>query len=146
VLVVDDYPDAAESLGLLLRLWGYDVRVAATGLDALNLAPVYLPHVVLSELRMQGLSGYQMAQRLRENAALQQAVFIALTTLGREADRKRSQEASFAHHLIKPADPSELRELLLRAAKVFARPQAETPRHDPAAGWENLLPHQGCDL
>ena len=131
VLVVDDYPDAAESLGLLLRLWGYDVQVVATGLDALNLAPVYRPHIVLSELRMPGLNGYQMAQRLREKAELQQAIFIALTTLGRETDRKRSREASFAHHLTKPADPSELRKLLQYAAKLVAKTLAEEPRHVP---------------
>jgi CheY-like chemotaxis protein len=133
VLVVDDYRDAAESLGLLLRLWGYDVQVATTGLDALNLAPIYRPHIVLSELRMPGLNGFQMARRLRENAELQQAVFIALTTLGQEMDRKSSREASFAHHVLKPADPSELRQLLQYAARLVEKTLAEEARHDSGA-------------
>ena len=107
VLVVDGYPDAADSTALLLRLWGYDVQVAYTGPAALDIAPVYLPDIVLTELCLPGADGFRLARRLRG-----QAVLVALTGLGPEPYRRRAREEGFSHYLVKPVEPQQLREVL----------------------------------
>jgi CheY-like chemotaxis protein len=116
VLVVDDYPDAAESLALLLRLWGHDVRMAATGPAAL--AQAYRPDVVFSEVRLAGLSGYQVAQRCRASSMARTPVLVAVTTQGQQADRQRAREAGFDLYLTKPADPAQVEALVGHAAQV----------------------------
>ncbi len=107
VLVVDSYPDAADSIALLLGLWGYDVRVAYTGPAALDLARTFLPDVVLTELSLRGTPFSQVARHLPV-----QAVLVALTGLSDAAHRRRAREAGCSHFLVKPADPDELREVL----------------------------------
>jgi CheY-like chemotaxis protein len=125
VLVVDDYPEAAESLAVLLRLWGPDVRTAATGPVAVALAQAYRPDVVFSEVRLAGLSGYQVAQRCRASSMGRPPLLVALTTQGRQADRRRAREAGFDHYLIKPADPATVEALVGHAAQAVeaARPE-----------------------
>src|SRR5260370_23719312 len=98
VLVVDANADAANSTALLLRLWRYDVQVAYTGPNGLETARRFVPDVVLAELCLPGLDGYQLAQCLRHE--LVGVTLIALTGLGQPADRRRSMECGYAHHLL----------------------------------------------
>jgi len=114
VLIVDGYADAADSLGLLLETWGVQARQAYTGPEALAVAPEYRPDVVFSEICLPGLDGCRLAQRLRAERGW--VTLIALTGLGREADKVRPREAGFAHHLVKPADPGAIHRLLALAA------------------------------
>jgi CheY-like chemotaxis protein len=116
ILVVDDNRDAAESLGLLLRARGHDVRTAADGVSGLAAAAAFRPDVALLDLGMPRLSGCDLARRLRGQAWGRGLVLIALTGWGQEEDRRRTQEAGFDHHLVKPADPDALQALFARTA------------------------------
>ncbi len=115
ILVVEDNPDAAQALSELLELWGYEVAVAVDGMTALRVVESFRPDVVLMDIGLPGMDGYELARRLRERPDLEGAHFIALTGYGQEADRRRSAEAGFDDHLTKPADPGVLRELLANA-------------------------------
>jgi PAS domain S-box-containing protein len=113
VLVVDDHADAADSLAVLLRMEGHDVRVARNGPAAVEAAQADPPDVVLLDLGMPGMDGFEVARRLRQGPAAKTFI-AALTGWGQEEDRRRTREAGFDHHLVKPADPDDLRELLAR--------------------------------
>lgn len=112
VLVVDDNPDAAESLALVLRAAGHDARVAWNGLDALDIARESPPDVVLLDLGMPCMNGYETAHRFRADPATRSAMLVAVTGWGSEEDRKRTQAAGFVRHLVKPVDPDQLLALL----------------------------------
>jgi PAS domain S-box-containing protein len=112
VLVVDDNVDAAESVALLVRLWGHDVRVAYTGPEALQAAEEYQPEVVVLDIGLPGMNGYEVAGRLRQQPRFQKTLLVAVTGYGQEEDRRRSEEAGFGHHLTKPVDPAALEKLL----------------------------------
>ena len=112
VLIVDDNRDAAESLALLLQLSGYDVRTAHDGLSALQTLDDYTPAVVLLDIGMPGMDGYEVARRVREKPGLQDILLVALTGWGQEEDRRRSNQAGFDRHLVKPVDPEVLHGLL----------------------------------
>jgi signal transduction histidine kinase len=116
VLVVDDNRDGAESLAMLLRLWGHEVRVAYDGPSALRLAEAERPEVVLLDIGLPGMDGYQVARRLRERSGGARQLLVALTGYGQGEDRRRSQQAGFDHHLVKPLDPDELQRLLTARA------------------------------
>ena len=108
VLVVDDNPDAAESLALVLGQAGHAVRVAGDGLAALDAARETRPEVVLLDLGMPGMNGFEAARRLREDPAARPALLVAVTGWSSDDDRRRTRAAGFAHHLTKPADPEEV--------------------------------------
>jgi PAS domain S-box-containing protein len=112
VLIVDDNEDSAESLALLLRLEGQDVRVAYNGPAAMKLAEEFLPEMVFLDIGMPGMDGYEVARRLRTIPQLKNAVLVAQTGWGQDEDRQRSREAGFKEHLVKPTDPTALRSLL----------------------------------
>jgi len=112
VLVVDDNPDAAESLALLLRAAGHETRVAWNGLDALDAARESRPDVVLLDLGMPCMNGYETAHRFREDPVTRSVVLVAVTGWGSEEDRRRTRAAGFARHLVKPVDPAEVLALL----------------------------------
>jgi signal transduction histidine kinase len=112
LLVVDDNRDAADSLATLLRLLGHEVRVAHDGPAALALAKDYRPEVVFLDIGMPGMDGYQVARRLRRQPGLEGVRLAALTGWGQPEDRRRSAEAGFDHHLVKPVEPSALQQLL----------------------------------
>jgi CheY-like chemotaxis protein len=112
VLVVDDNQDAAESVALLLRLWGHEVRTAHEGVSALKAARSYLPEVVLLDLGLPGLDGYEVARQLRGEQGEGPLLIVAMTGYGQDEDRRRSREAGFDHHLVKPVDPHTLQGLL----------------------------------
>ncbi len=112
VLVVDDNTDAADSLGLLLELLGQKVRVAHDGPTALLIAQAFRPEVVFLDIGMPGMDGYEVARRLRRQPECKSSLLVALTGWGQDADRRRSAEAGFDHHLVKPAEPALLEKLL----------------------------------
>jgi signal transduction histidine kinase len=112
ILVVDDNVDAAESLALLLRLAGHDVRVAHDGAAALAAVEPDPPDLVFLDIGMPVMNGYDVARRLRERIGMENLVLVAVTGWGQEEDRRRSQEAGFDHHLIKPVEPEALHKLL----------------------------------
>lgn len=113
VLVVEDNIDAADSLSMLLRLFGHDVQVARTGLTAVDIAVTFHPQVVLLDIGLPGLDGYEVARRLREKLEFKDIVICALTGFTpSDADRSRQQETGFNHYFVKPLDPTRLFELL----------------------------------
>jgi PAS domain S-box-containing protein len=115
VLVVDDNVDAAESLALLLRAVGHEVRTAHDGLEALREAEAHRPEVVLLDIGLPRLDGYEVARRLRQQEGLRGALVVALTGYGQEEDRRRAAAAGFDVHLVKPADPATVQQLVARA-------------------------------
>jgi two-component system CheB/CheR fusion protein len=115
VLVVDDNVDAAESLAILLRLKGHEAHCAHDGPSALALAAAVRPELILLDIGMPGMDGYQVACELRSGGLLGNAVLVAVTGYGQEEDRVRSRAAGFDEHFVKPLSPHALRELLARA-------------------------------
>jgi CheY-like chemotaxis protein len=112
ILVVDDNRDAAASLALLLRILGNDIRTAHDGLEAVGVADAFRPDVVLLDIGLPGMNGYDAAQRIRQQPWGAGVIVIATTGWGQEADRDRSREAGFDEHLVKPVDPADLIRLL----------------------------------
>jgi CheY-like chemotaxis protein len=112
ILVVDDNQDAANSLVLLLRLAGHEVRSAYNGPTALALAVDFHPSLVLLDIGMPGMDGYEAARQMRANHDLQHLILVALTGWGQERDKRRSKEAGFDYHMVKPVDPKALVKLL----------------------------------
>src|SRR5947208_289157 len=110
VLVADDCPDTRKSLRLLLKSWGCDCREAADGEEAVHLAVEFLPDIVLLDILMPGLGGYEAARRLRH--LVPSSRLIALTGHSGAGDVLAAVEAGFDHFLIKPCPPTELRKLL----------------------------------
>ena len=112
VVVVDDGVDAAESLAMLLRLTGYDVRVAHDGLTALELVDVYRPHALLLDIGLPGLNGLDVAKRIRQQPDLGSMRLVAMTGFGQSSDRRLAAEAGFDHFIVKPVDFREVRKVL----------------------------------
>jgi signal transduction histidine kinase/ActR/RegA family two-component response regulator len=112
ILVVDGNVDAADSLAVLLRLMGNDVRTAHDGPAALEAARAYRPDVVLLDIGLPRMSGYEVCRRLREGHFASGPLVVALTGYGQDEDRRHIREAGFDRHLVKPVNPDELREVL----------------------------------
>jgi signal transduction histidine kinase len=112
VLVVDDNLDAATALELLLQASGHLVRLAHTGPTGLAAALDFRPDVVLLDIGLPELDGWQVAKRLRQQPILHDIVLVAMTGYGQNTDRQRSQKAGFDHHFVKPVDFGELRQIL----------------------------------
>jgi PAS domain S-box-containing protein len=112
VLIADDNLDAAESLQLWLQLAGHDVQIAGNGMEALRVAAEFKPDVALLDLGMPGLSGFDVARRIRDSAWGSDMVLVALTGWGQDEDRKQSAEAGFDHHLTKPIAPEAIESLI----------------------------------
>jgi signal transduction histidine kinase/ActR/RegA family two-component response regulator len=124
VLVVDDNLDAARTLAMLLSALGNDVQTADNGPAALEVLQSFKPAVVLLDLGMPGMSGYEVAARARATPAGRKCVLVALTGWGQEEDRRRSREAGFNHHLLKPVDIEELKTLLSESQDPSRAPDA----------------------
>jgi CheY-like chemotaxis protein len=116
VLVVEDSQDAANSLRMVLEMLGHKVTVVYTGPDGVAAASRCRPDVVLCDIGLPGMNGYEVAGELRKNPATARCQLIALTGYGREEDRRRSRQAGFDHHLTKPVDPHDLQPLLICSA------------------------------
>lgn len=112
VLVVDDNVDAAESMAMMLNVMGNETRTAHDGLQAIELAADFRPDVVLLDIGMPKLNGYETARRIREQPWGRHVVLAATTGWGQDDDRRRSREAGFDVHLVKPIDLAALRKLL----------------------------------
>jgi signal transduction histidine kinase/FixJ family two-component response regulator len=141
ILVVDDSIGTAETMARLLQLKGHDTRVAFDGPNAVKIAADFHPEVVLLDIGMPGMNGYQVAKQLRQLPGLEQTVLIALTGYGQDEDRRCSHEAGFHHHLVKPAHLSAVEVLLNSAAVPKSSKQESTERHPRRkfAGREALL-------
>jgi CheY-like chemotaxis protein len=112
VLVVDDNRDAAESMSMLLEMWGHEVVYAYDGPSALETAREWQPEAVFLDIGLPGMDGYQVAERLRELPRGKDAILIAITGYGQDDDRRRSRQAGIDHHLVKPVAPDALRNLI----------------------------------
>ncbi|MFN3648120.1 MAG: PAS domain S-box protein [Armatimonadota bacterium] len=112
VLLVEDNADAAETLTDLLHLWGYEVRSVRDGRAALSAVPEYEPRIILLDIGLPGMDGYEVARELRKNGSFAGAGLIALTGYGDPEHRQAAEAAGFDHHLIKPVNPEALRALL----------------------------------
>src|SRR5262252_3850590 len=100
------------SLGMLLKLAGQEVRIAYDGPTALRQALAFRPHLVVLDLGMPGMDGYEVCRRLRQEPILEETVVVALTGWGQDEDRRRSHEAGFDLHIVKPVEPNMLQRLL----------------------------------
>ena len=116
ILVVDDNEDAADMLTTMLMQWGHEAQPASNGTDAVALAEVFLPEVVLLDLGLPDLDGYDVAKRLRECTWAASVKIFAVTGRGLEEDRRRSRAAGLDGHLVKPIDPDAVRQLLAEIA------------------------------
>ena len=112
IMIVDDSRDGGESLSVLLRVLGAEVCLVHSGKDALDALDRFQPDVVLLDIGMPGMDGYEVARRIRGNPLHHGISLIALTGWGQDEDRQRSAAAGFDHHLVKPADIEQLRQIL----------------------------------
>jgi signal transduction histidine kinase/CheY-like chemotaxis protein len=112
ILVVDDNRDAADSLALLLQLAGHEVHTAHDGLEAVNAAARLRPEVILLDIGLPKLNGYEAASRIREQQGASDLLLVALTGWGQDEDRRRSEQAGFDAHMVKPVDLAALNKLL----------------------------------
>ena len=114
VLVVDDNVDAADSLALILRITGYEVLCTYDGPCALDAAQNLNPDVVVLDIGLPGMTGYEVARKLRQQSRFENTPIIAVTGYGQEYDRTKSRQAGFDHHLVKPVNPDDLRSCLAK--------------------------------
>lgn len=112
ILVVDDNVDSASSLAMMLKAMGNDVRTANDGVEAVETAEAFGPDLVLLDIGMPRMNGFEACRRIREQARGNRVTIVALTGWGQEEDKRRSQEAGFDDHLVKPVDPAALERLL----------------------------------
>ena len=124
VLVVDDNVDMAESLAMLMQAAGHVVQTAHSGTGAVSAANDYRPDVVLLDIGLPEIDGFEVAKRIRKDPLHQAMVLVALTGYGQDADRQRSREVGFDHYLVKPVDLEEVQGIL---AKVKARVSTANP-------------------
>jgi len=111
ILIVDDNKDLAASLARLLRILGHEVEVVYDGRKGIEIARSFRPEVVLLDIGLPNLDGYQVARTLREEG-FHDTIIIAVSGYGQEEDRKRSREAGMDHHLTKPVDLKTISELI----------------------------------
>jgi CheY-like chemotaxis protein len=126
ILVVEDNAETAATLATLLGLAGHEVRVAHDGPTALEVVQAVPLDVVLLDIGLPGMNGWQVVERLRQQPAQKRPLLIALTGYGQDADRRRSQKAGIALHLVKPVVPDELLGLLSRFQRLLAQPAAQS--------------------
>src|SRR5262249_17390033 len=112
VLIVDDNRDSAESLAMLLRFRGNDVRTAQDGPQGAQAAQDDQPELILLDIGMPGMSGYEVARRLRQRPEMNGVVIVAMTGWGQDEDRRKSKEAGFDHHLTKPIELAVVEQVL----------------------------------
>ena len=120
ILVVEDLHDSADSMAMLLDLWGYESAVVYDGERAVEAAETFRPHVVLLDIGLPGMNGCEVARRLRRLPGMDTTLLVAITGYGQEAEVQRCKEAGIDYHFVKPAVLDELQRLL---AKVEERRQ-----------------------
>jgi CheY-like chemotaxis protein len=119
VLLIDDNEDANESMAALLTLLEYDVRTANDGASALQVAALFEPHLILSDIGLPGMDGYELGPALRKAAGDRKVIIAAATGYGHESDRLRTQAAGFDHHLVKPLDADTLLSFVAQQAASY---------------------------
>jgi PAS domain S-box-containing protein len=129
VLVVEDNCDAAESIARLVEMWGHEVRQAHDGPQALGVAAEYHPQVILLDMGLPGLSGLEVAARLRQDPTFADTVVVMVTGYGQDEDRRQSREAGVDYHWVKPVEPDRLRCLL--GAVDLGRQRGHGPGQSP---------------
>jgi len=122
ILVVDDNRDAATTLALLLSLEGHDTTVAYDGLEARDKARAWRPDVMILDLGLPGINGYDVCRAVRQDPAGADVLMVALTGWGQDTDQQRSAEAGFDVHLVKPVEHEHLRDILLAGTAGRDRP------------------------
>jgi len=118
ILIADDNRDAADSLAVMLRAGGHEVRTAYDGREALEAAQAFGPQLALIDIGMPRMNGYETAKAIRGQPLGESMLLVALTGWGQPEDKQRSQRAGFDHHLVKPVDPSVLDRLLASAPRL----------------------------
>jgi PAS domain S-box-containing protein len=113
VLIVDDNVDAAESIAMLLQASGFSVRCVYDGMSALSMAAAYNPNIVVLDIGLPDITGYDVAKRLRAQAEFARTPIVAVSGYGQQSDRELSMEAGIDHHMTKPVDPDALRNILV---------------------------------
>ena len=116
ILVVDDNPDTTATLALLLERTGHNVHVAHDGLEAVHATAAFRPDVILLDIGLPKLNGFEVAQRIRQERGNQKIALVAITGWGQQEDRRRAIEAGFDHHLTKPVEVDRLMRLLASVA------------------------------
>jgi two-component system CheB/CheR fusion protein len=114
ILIVEDNLDGANSLAWLLRRYGYEVEIAQDGPAALKMAEAHAPDVVLLDIGLPGMSGFEVARQLNEHSPEKKAILIVMSGFGSDEDRHRSAEVGIDLHLVKPVEPTLLRGILER--------------------------------
>jgi CheY-like chemotaxis protein len=122
VLVVDDNVDTSEMLAELIASDGHAVRTSTDGVTALQVASELHPHVVLLDIGLPRMDGYEVARRIKRMPELAGVMLVALTGYGQASDRERALQAGFEHHVVKPVEWDELRALLQKASAASSRP------------------------
>lgn len=117
IVVADDNFDAAESLARLLRLYGHEVWIAHDGAEAVRMVDAYQPEIVLLDIGMPKLNGYEAAREIRKHPGGRRRILVAVTGWGQEADRRRAAEAGIDHHIVKPVEERTLVEVLFSSAR-----------------------------
>lgn len=117
VMVVEDNLDVAQVLEKSLQEWGYTSRVCTSGSEALALAPYFQPQVVLIDIGLPDMDGWELARRLRQQEAEVPPIFIAITAHGEHHDFQRSQSVGILYHLVKPSFQPQLRQILDRLVR-----------------------------
>lgn len=113
ILVIDDHRDAARMTGMVVKSWGHDVRVVNSGAEAFQCLQHFTPHVILLDLGMPYMDGYEVAREIRNTPLLKNCPIIAITGYGQAIDRRKSREAGINLHLTKPVEPAELKKVLM---------------------------------
>lgn len=134
VLIVDDNEDAADSLSMVVNLWGADVQVAYDGEEALEMAFVQRPDVVLLDLSIPKMDGCKVARQLRQQAEFATTLLIAFTGWTDQAHRRLCDEAGFGHYLIKPINLNYLKNLLLSERRRLGRSAEEVEKTNGTGG------------
>lgn len=111
VLIVDDNKAAAMMLKMVVKMLGNEAETAGDGEEAIAVAAEFAPHIVLMDLGMPKMNGYEAARHIRQQPWGKKMLLVALTGWGQDEDRQRTAEAGFDHHLVKPAEPNDLQQL-----------------------------------
>jgi CheY-like chemotaxis protein len=117
VLIVDDNVDACETLAMMLELLGQQTRQAHEGTGALQAAQEYKPELIFMDIGLPGLTGHEVAERMRRELGMTETYIVALSGYGTEEDRRKSLFAGFDNHFVKPLDPSALPGILAEAER-----------------------------
>jgi two-component system CheB/CheR fusion protein len=129
ILLIDDNVDLTTTMSALLRLGGHEVAVCCDGPSGIEAASEQVPEVILIDIGLPGMNGYEVASRLRQTPQFDRTMLVAVTGYGQADDRRRAREAGFDHHLVKPVFFEALQQLL-------AGPELEARRHRVASAAE----------